>query len=182
MVQIVKQYSSINDYISDTVNNPEVLYPDRCGNCGSQTFCLNGFYERKSEGRGKEVEVKNGELKIRRLKCSGDSCGTNYSILPSLVPPLRWYLWCMQQFIISLFLSGTSISKIVAHCAMSRSTITRWIRWAEDNWKLFCAELMPKHTWMSKLSHFTGFYSSLFKRWKLSQVMAQLHQMGLAVP
>ena len=179
---IVKQYPSINDYISDAKNNPEVLQPERCDICGCQTFYLNGFYDRKSESRGKEVKVKNGELKIRRLKCKGDTCGVSYSILPSLILPLRWYLWCMQQFIISLFISGVSIANIVACCPMSRSTITRWIRWAKDKWQLFCAELMPRHTWMSKLSHFTGFYSSLFKRWKLSQVMAQLHQLGLTIP
>ena len=179
-MQIIKPYSSINDYISDATNNPEALYPERCECCGSTRFSLNGFYERKSEGRGKEVHVKNGELKIRRLKCKG-MCGISYSILPSLIPRLRWYLWCMQQFIIMLLISGASIAAIVERTHISRSTITRWIRWFKEKWIIFCNELMPKNIFLSEVSHFIGFYSSVLKRWKLSQIMLKLHEIGLVI-
>ena len=184
MTQIIAEYSSIKDYMHDAKNNPSILQPDYCEDCGSRTFSLNGFYPRKSEGRGKDVDIKNGSLEIRRFRCSGPSrsCSKSYSILPSLIPPLRWYLWCLQQFVLALFIIGVSIHQIVQQIRASRSTITRWINWAKAKWERFCNELMVESTWLCKASRFAQFYRLLFERWTLSEVMCKLYGLGLAIP
>lgn len=156
--------------------------PESCNACGCHKFYLNGSYERKSQGRGKETQVKNGTLFIKRLKCSNKSCDAHYSILPSLIPPLRWYLCCFQQYIIFLFFSGASIKKIVAESRASKSTIKRWLSWSKNKWSVFCSELMVAHPWLSGISEAKTFYCSIFEKWRLSQVMCKLHDMGQLIP
>ena len=182
MTQIIKEYFSINDYINDVKNNPSILMPGFCDVCGRQKFSLNGSYERKSQGRGKETQVGNGTLFIKRFKCSNNKCNTHYSILPSLIPPLRWYLCCMQQYIILLFFSGVSIKQIVAKSRASKSTIKRWLSWSKNKWSVFCNELMTEHPWLSGVSEAKLFYCSIFEKWDLSQVMCKLHDMGQLIP
>lgn len=176
------EYSSADEYIYDSINNPTLLYPSRCGDCGYLKFNCNGFYDRKSEDRGKDVDLKNGTLRIRRVKCKNKDCGKNYSILPSIIPPRRWYLWCMQQYVLALVLSGVSIKKVALQCAMARSTIRRWSNWFKSRWSEFCSELMAEYSDLCGTTSADQFYSILIERWKLHQVMHKLHQLGLAIP
>lgn len=156
--------------------------PKSCIACGCQKFYLNGSYERKSQDRGKKVHVKNGTLHIKRLKCSNSECGAHYSILPSLISLLRWYLCCAQQHIVALFYSGISIKQIVAESKASKSTIKRWLRWSINKWSVFCNELMAEHSWLSEISDAKTFYLSIFEKWDLSKVMCKLHDIGQLIP
>ncbi len=157
MTQIIKEYFSIDDYKEDVKNNPVALMPDSCQSCGGKRFYLNGAYNRKSQGRAKETDVGDEPISIKRFKCANKKCGEHYSILPSLLPPLRWYLWCAQQLIISLSLSGVSIKQIVKRSRIAKSTIKRWLSWSKNKWSVFCNALMAEHSWLSGISDIKDF-------------------------
>jgi len=182
IAQILIEYSSVDDYIDHSINNPILLKPPRCDDCGCLKFNLNGFYDRKSENRGKEINLKNGTLRIRRFKCYNKDCGKNYSILPSLISPRRWYLWCMQQYVLKLALSGISIKQVALQSSVARSTISRWLAWFKARWSEFCNELMAEHSCCSGITCASQFYSILIERWRFHQVMHKLHQIGLVIP
>ena len=181
MTQIICDYSSIDHYMDDAKNNPTKLYPESCINCGSTDFVLNGFYPRKSENRGKDIQIKNGTLEIRRCKCKG-VCAGSYSILPSIIPPLRWYLWCMQQLVLMLCIAGVSIHQIAKQATVARSTVRRWISWGKCKWAMFCNELMLDLPYLSGITSCSQFYKRIFEKWKLSDVMCKLHHLGIVVP
>ena len=181
MTQIIREYPSIDKYNDDATHNPTKMKPDACVICGSTEFVLNGFYPRKSEKRGKDTHIKNGELGVRRMKCKG-KCAKSYSILPSIIPPLRWYLWCMQQLVLMLYIAGQSIHKIAKEAKVARSTVRRWVDWGKQKWCIFCNELMPSLTFLSEVNSFTDFYQRIFEKWDLSEVMCRLHHLGLVIP
>jgi hypothetical protein len=99
MAQIIKNCTSLKKYQQTVKNNPEDLKPTSCDICGCNHIWCNGLYKRSISGRDKE-RSKAEPVDILRFKCS--KCKNHYSVLPSLIPLLRWYLWCMQQWILSM--------------------------------------------------------------------------------
>lgn len=89
MTQIVKDFKTIEEYNHLVEYNPEDLKPQSCSTCGCQHIWINGTYERSISGRNKNKDSLE-TISILRLKCS--RCNSHYSILPSVIPLLRWYL------------------------------------------------------------------------------------------
>ena len=181
MTIIVKEYSSLSQYAADVKNNTHALKPKSCALCGTKTLYLNGSYHRKSQGRGKDATPAGG-LSIQRFKCSCSDCEATYSVLPSLLSPLRWYLWCMQEWVLSLFIDGRSIKAISHICHVGRSTVLRWINWSKSKWQCFCNELLVHEPQLSGVKRWFEFYLSLFRRRSLSHVMCHLQRLGVTVP
>src|SRR5690606_8208561 len=119
---------------------------------------------------------------IIRFKCSRHNCNQTFSILPGLLAPHRWYLWCIQQAILLAYISGMSLNAITRSYTPCRNTIKKWILRFVDRWEIFCNELLSFHVELGKASQFEWFYSYLFDRWLLSKVMTVLHSQGLTIP
>ena len=50
MAQIIKKYTSLNQYLEDIAHNPEELKPINCDACGCKHVWFNGLYERAING------------------------------------------------------------------------------------------------------------------------------------
>jgi transposase-like protein len=135
MAQIIKNYTSLEKYEQDVKYNPEGLKPSTCKECGCNNIWCNSFYERAVSGRCANRQ-KADPIAILRFKCS--RCKNHYSVLPSIIPLLRWYLWCMQQWVLSMVLNGYSMQKAAKEAEVNRKTVSRWYHWLKNKFKIFC--------------------------------------------
>ena len=177
MAQIIKNYTSIKKYHQDVNHNPEELKPDNCS-CGCSHIWYNGLYKRSVSGRDKDKQQAD-PVSILRFKCS--QCKNHYSVLPSIIPLFRWYLWCMQQWVLSMILNGFSKKKAAESAGINRRTVSRWSSWLTDKFKMICNILCESN------ANFTQYQSekdflSLFHLHDLSKIAELLHQEKLLVP
>ena len=128
MAQIIKNYTSLKKYHQDVNNNPEELKPNNCS-CGCRHIWYNGLYQRSVSSRDKDKQKAN-PVSILRFKCS--QCKNHYSVLPSIIPLFRWYLWCMQQWVLTMILNGFSMQKAAESAGINRRTVSRWSSWLTD--------------------------------------------------
>ena len=133
MAQIIKNYTSLEKYEQDVEYNPEGLKPSTCKECGCNNIWCNSFYERAVSGRCANRQ-KADPIAILRFKCS--RCKNHYSVLPSIIPLLRWYLWCMQQWVLSMVLNGYSMQKAAKEAEVNRKTVSRWYHWLKNKFKI----------------------------------------------
>ena len=103
----------------------EELRPERCESCGKLKPHRHGKYPRQSAGGKNNSDASLNPIQIQRYYCP--SCRKTMSVLPECIPRHRWYLWSVQQVILSLFIHGVSINKIAKTKQPSRHTIVRWI-------------------------------------------------------
>ncbi len=178
MVQIIKNYTSLKKYQQTVKNNPEELKPNSCDICGCNNIWCNGLYERSISSRDKERNISEG-VDILRFKCS--KCKNHYSVLPSLIPLLRWYLWCMQQWVLSMILGGFSKSKAAEAANIDRRTVSRWYSWINNKWKIIYNTICQVNTNFKKYYSLKTF-SSLFIYHNLSNIAEILHQENLLIP
>ena len=178
MAQIIKNYTSLEKYEQDVKYNPEGLKPSACKECGCNNIWCNSFYERAVSGRCANRQ-KADPIAILRFKCS--RCKNHYSILPSIVPLLRWYLWCMQQWVLSMVLNGCSMQKAAKEAEVNRKTVSRWYHWLKNKFKIICNILCQSNT-NSIQYHDQKNFSSLFCWGQLSHIAEFLHQEDSLVP
>lgn len=178
MVQIIKNYTSLKKYQQTVKNNPEDLKPISCDICGCNHIWCNGLYKRSISGRNKE-RSKAEPIDILRFKCS--KCKNHYSVLPSLIPLLRWYLWCMQQWVLSMILEGFSKSKAAETANIDRRTVSRWYSWLSTKCKIICNTICQANTSFKKYYSLKTFLS-LFLYHNLSKITEILHQEKLLIP
>ena len=177
MVQIIKTYISLKKYQEDVTHNPEGLKPSNCA-CGCRHIWCNGLYERAISGRDKGKQ-KADSVSILRFKCS--RCENHYSVLPSIIPLLRWYLWCMQQWVSSMVLNGFSMQKAAEAAGINRRTVSRWRCWLTDKFKIIYNILCQSNANNIRHQREKDF-SSLFQWHQLSHIAEILHQEDLLVP
>ena len=79
-----------------------------------------------------------------RFKCS--QCKNHYSVLPSIIPLFRWYLWCMQQWVLTMILNGFSMQKAAESAGINRRTVSRWSSWLTDKFKMICNIMCESNT------------------------------------
>ena len=178
MAQIIKKYTSLKKYQQDVSHNPEELKPTNCNACGCKHIWCNGFYERAISGRDKDKQ-KADPVGILRFKCS--ECKNHYSVLPSIIPLFRWYLWCMQQWALSMVLNGFSMQKDAEAAGINRRTVSRWCCWLNDKFKIICNVLCQYNTNSIHYNSKEDFLS-LFHWHHLSHITELLHQEKLLVP
>ena len=179
MTQLIKEYATIDQYNQDVKEYPDNLKPKECNNCGCHHFWFNGHYERAISGRDQNKNHFDN-VYIIRFKCS--RCHDHYSILPSIIPLLRWYLWCMQQWVILLVLNGYSFYKAARTARVDRRTVSRWYYWLEAKYKIIYHTMCHLNKTLSKHYRMKNFYLSLFAYHHLSKVSMYLHQYNLLVP
>jgi transposase-like protein len=174
MAQIIKSYTTLEKYQETVKHNPEELKPNNCDRCGCGHVWQNGLYERAISGRDRNKQ-KAEPVEILRFKCS--RCKNHYSVLPSIIPLLRWYLWCMQEWVLSMVVNGYSIQRVAKVAKIARRTVSRWYCWLNDKFKIICNTLCQ-----SKINQYQGDFSSLLSCHDLSNIAEILHQEKILIP
>lgn len=179
MAQIIKEYRSLEQYQQTVHFNPDALKPDQCDHCGCEHLWCNGQYERAISGRDKN-KTKAEAIDILRFKCS--RCRIHYSVLPSIVSLLRWYLWCMQQWVLLMVLNGYSFCKASQIAGIDRRTVARWYAWLQDKFQMIYQLVCHLDSRFIHHNTLNDFYLSLFIFHSLSRLAAVLHQNKILVP
>lgn len=179
MAQIIKDFKTIEEYIYLVEYNPEYLKPNSCSTCGCQHIWINGTYERAINQRNNNKDSSEA-VSILRLKCS--KCNSHYSILPSIIPLLRWYLWCMQQKALDLVLNGQSFYAVANIVGVDRKTVSRWYYWLKNKFNLISSLVNSTTTEFIQLCSMDDFYLSIFKWRDLSKLSRFLHDNDALVP
>ena len=146
MTSIVSGILSLAQHLKSLETNPELYHLEYCPHpdCGKSGLWRHGFRYRKSDRENDEKSTLN-PIPIVRLYCP--ACRRTCSLLPECIPPLRWYLWRIQQSVISLFFSGMSLNKISQKILPSRWTIKRWMERLENRFALHALHLKTKWSW-----------------------------------
>src|ERR1700730_7388581 len=103
MLRIVPLIASLQQHLSELECTPAVYRPPRCPHCGLTRLWKHGRYDRKSD----RDTGKLNPISVPRFVCR--RCGGTCSLLPSCLPPRRWYLWGVQAAVLLGLLSGASL-------------------------------------------------------------------------
>jgi transposase-like protein len=156
------------------------LRPARCACCGKLKPHRHGSYSRKAAGGKNNSDVSLNPIKIQRYYCP--SCHKTMSALPECVSINRWYLWPVQQTILSLFTQGLSINKIARSQSPSRHTIARWISRFQAQFLVHRDTLIHVKTTLSQYVTFNSFWEACLSLINLSEAMRLCHISGVPVP
>ena len=162
-------------------NNPEKYWVKICPHpdCGKIGLWRHGFRYRKSDRENDGKSTLN-PVSILRLYCP--TCNRTCSVLPECIPPLRWYLWIIQQKGLELYLAGLSVNKISEQIKPSRWTISRWIKRLKDQFKIHEFNLKGKWSWLGYKTTFHEFWAALLNKIHLSRIMLFLNNKNIFVP
>lgn len=105
MQVILSGFDCLNQHIKQLNEDPDCYRPSRCPSCGKAGLWCHGRYPRWP-GRNLDDRHLNPVF-IPRFICP--ECGKTCSVLPECIPPRRWYLWAIQQMVLSAIVVGRSI-------------------------------------------------------------------------
>ena len=150
--------------------------PDKCCRCGRAKPWRNGTYSRKAEREDKRVNP----VLIQRYYCPG--CKKTFSVLPECLPRKRWYLWSVQQAVLSLILTGASVRSISKILKPSRHTIARWRDWLSDKLLVHKNVLCHLFSELGRTNGLSSFWLACLEKMPLSKAMRLCHGSGVDVP
>jgi transposase-like protein len=181
MVCILASILSLTQHLLTLKNSPEKYFINQCphSNCGKAGLWGHGFRHRKTDREHTE-QITLNPIPIRRLYCP--NCKRTCSVLPECIPPLRWYLWLIQQEALTLYFAGKSLNKISQQIKPSRWTISRWLKRLNEKFKEYAFHL--KSTWSDLGYHeqFDDFWTATLNKMSLSQAMVFLNNQKVFVP
>ncbi len=181
MASIVSGILSLTQHLMSLKTNPETYDLECCPHpdCGKSGLWRHGFRYRKSDRENDQQSTLNPSPILRRY-CP--SCGRTCSLLPECIPPLRWYLWIIQQAAIKLYCEGLSFNKISQQMTPSRWTISRWLGRLKDQFELHALHLKSKWSWLGYKTSLKEFWLALLDKIPFSHAMLLLNNQGVAVP
>lgn len=159
--------------------DPERYRPDHCPSCDYAVLWGHGCYERQPD-RGIESGGQFNPTLILRFYCPG--CGRTCSRLPQCIPPRRWYLWLVQQWVLQALLAGESLNSVSRRFFPCRRTIKRWLSWITECSALFRFHLSTHFPHWEKQRHVDGYWLASWKHATLSTQMLTLARSGVVVP
>lgn len=182
MASIVSGILSLVQHLILLEENPEKYCLESCPhpNCGKAGLWRHGFRYRKVDRENNDQEPSLNPIPILRLYCP--ACRRTCSLLPECIPPLRWYLWRIQQAAVMLFFSGMSLNKISQKILPSRWTISRWMKRLADQFELHALHLKSKWSWLGYHTSLNTFWPALLDKMELSRAMLFLNNQGVVVP
>jgi len=179
MRYILPNFLSLRQY-SLSINNTSVdNRPARCPHCGVSGLWCHGPYERKSDRENRLGDSLNPIL-IQRYYCP--TCEKTCSALPECIPPLRWYLWEVQQNILLLAILGHSAYAIAQETAPSYKTIKRWLSRFYEQFLLHKDTLANYFNELGRTSGITEFWGACFEKFSLASAMRLCHVSGVSIP
>jgi transposase-like protein len=179
MALIIPAIFSLVEHLKTLQTNPEVYRPAQCPHCGKAGSWCHGCYFRQSD-RDKPSRESLNPVPIPRFRCP--HCNRTCSVLPECIPPRRWYLWAVQQTVLTLLLSGCSIRNLSTQVRPSWRTIKRWhARWEEcfALYNLHLRNLIPD---LGRYPEFQAFWQACLSHMPLSTAMLLLNEREVAVP
>jgi hypothetical protein len=181
MVCIVASILSLMQHLFTLKNDPKKYTLDCCpyGDCGKSGLWRHGYRYRKAD-RENEPRSTLNPVAILRLYCP--ACKRTCSLLPECIPPLRWYLWVIQQAAMHAYFIGQSFNKISQQIKPSRWTIGRWVKRWQEKFKEHALHLKTKWSWLGYHTSFNDFWIAILKKVELSHAMIFLSHQGLFVP
>ena len=159
-------------------NNINLYRPKLCKYCDNTTMWFHGFCYRKPDRSGGSGSLN--PIPIPRFICK--KCKKTVSVLPECIAPLRWYMWKKQQEVILLFLSGMRIRTIAKRVVPGRSTISRWICWMQDRFRVHKDAVCNHFHNFGLTNSYEDFWNVCFRCISLSKAMYLCHASGVNVP
>lgn len=177
---ILSGISSFEDY---QVKLLKLEVSRTCPACNlDKALHAHGSYYRKAHRYKKLVQSFN-PVRILRFLCK--SCHKTFSALPEFIPPLRWYLWQVQQQVIQSRLKALTWEDISTTVNVSIKTCRRWFN------KLSAQFLSHRDALVnigSELSHklaqytnFKAFWQQCFELINLDRAMFLCDMAGVQV-
>jgi len=122
MIRILPNIKNSEQYLDYHDEYGQIPRPANCLSeaCGKKGIWRNGSYERCNKCIRQAV-------RIRRFLCP--HCRRSFSLIPSFMAPKRHYVWAMQQAVLLLLLTGTSILDASTQIKIDRHTARRWRDW-----------------------------------------------------
>jgi len=179
MYRIVASIISLQQHLDLLAKNPAIYRPRTCPHCSFGRLWCHGCYERKSDRNGSASDSLN-PIPIPRFLCQG--CHHTCSRVPECIAPRRWYSWAIQQAVLLMLLTKSSLRRCSQHCGLDRQTIRRWWSSLHERHYEFGLFLRMRFPELGRSVDFTGFWQNCLQAMSLSQAMAWLDREGIIVP
>ena len=176
MRRIVAGITSLEEHLETIRQKPEAYRPQSCPHCGIKQLRQHGYYYRKADRRAQRPRLD--PVPISRYCCAG--CRRTCSRLPECIAPRRWYLWSVQQEVLSHRV-GAAPAGSGEHGQPAARSIGRWWRWLRDRGALFAFHLRVRFPELGRASEFCDFWRQVFSSLGLPRAMAWLDQ-EISVP
>jgi transposase-like protein len=176
MLRIVPLIASLQQHLSELERAPAVYLPPRCPQCGFARLWNHGHYNRKAD-RGSGVL---NPIPVPRFVCRG--CRVTCSVVPSCLPPRRWYAWSAQAAVLLSLLSGTSLRVCANTSGCARSTVRRWCQWLQQRHEQLAFHLRSHWPEWGRAGSWQEFWQRCLAQEPLREVMAWLDRQGVVVP
>jgi hypothetical protein len=180
MPRILASVTSLAQHLRAVRRNPDSYRPDVCPHCGLRRLWHHGRYFRKADRC--PPRRRHRPIPVLRFLCP--ECRGTCSRLPACIPPLRWYLWAVQQVVLlALVLGGTLSAAVQAVSGPGRRTVGRWRHWLlGDAGDGFAMHLRSRWSELGRFPDRPTFWHHLLEARGLVAVMSWLDSQDLPVP
>jgi len=168
MQRILATITTLDQHEEALKTDPGVYRPDACPHCGLAGLWHHGCYYRKAD-RDAGVESHN-PVKVLRFLCN--PCQGTCSRLPLCIAPRRWYDWAVQQVVLMLLLSGSSLAGCCRCCGLERRTVRRWRDWLDRRGETFAFWLRSRFPELGRHAEHAAFWRHVLDSLSLAQAMA----------
>jgi hypothetical protein len=177
MVHILSDILSLEQYFIVLKTNPKALHPEYCPHCCFIGLSYHGFYTRKSD---RSNEGLLNPIPILRFFCS--SCRQTCSVLPECISPQRWYVWGVQEKVLSKLLKRQSVRSVSIQEGPTRSTCRRWFAWLQEKMALYRAALCSFLSELGRTVSLEDFWETCLGLMPFSKAMRLCHFAGVMIP
>ena len=170
MNRILASVTTLEQHLSAVATNSEIYRPLRCPNCGVAGLWSHGCYFRKADRKASESAKSLNPVPILRYLCNG--CKHTCSRLPACIAPRRWFDWFMQQLVLLMLLTGSSV-RLCSHCSRRAcSTVRRWRDWLGERGATFTFWLRSRFPELGRHPDQGSFWQHVMQGMTLMQAMA----------
>jgi len=178
-MRILPGINLLKQHLLELKLHPESYRPDYCPHCGINGIWNHGHYLRKADREGEDGTYLD-PVPIPRYYCI--HCKRSCSRLPSCIPPHRWYLWVVQQAVLTAVLSGTSFRRTAHEHPPAHRTIARWMRWLENSFTQHSLHLQSRFSVLGRHDSLASFWLACFQKMSLAEAVTWLERDGMVIP
>lgn len=178
MHRIVGSVTSLVQHLTAVATDAEIYRPQACPHCGCAGVWRHGCYHRKAD-RAVGADESLNPVPVLRFLCR--ACERTCSRLPACIAPRRWYDWVVQQVVLLLLLSGSSLHGCSRCSGRDRRTVRRWRDWLHDRSESFAFFLRGRFPELGRLADHESFWRNVIESVSLQQAMVWLDR-DLVVP
>ena len=178
MHRIVASITTLDQHLDAVATDSDVYRPRVCPHCNLGGVWRHGCYHRKADRSRGSGESRN-PVAVLRFLCRG--CLRTCSRLPACIAPRRWYDWAVQQVVLLVLLSGSSLHGCCRCTGFDRRTARRWGDWLKERSETFAFFLRSRFAQLGRSADHDSFWSNVINTMSLAQAMAWLDR-DLIVP